>query len=70
MRKYLYALIVLTQLDGSQVWIESTSIQAIRPSHEQGQCQTGGGSAIRLTSIGLCVKETPSEVRQKIKDAE
>jgi hypothetical protein len=60
------ALVMLTQLDGNPVWVESTSIQAIRPA--DGQCHGAHGAALRLGSIGLCVKETPEEIRKKLNE--
>jgi len=67
MRKVVLTLILLTQLDGTPIWVESKAIQAIRPSRDSGQCRHGGGAAIRLSSIGLCVKEKPDEIRAIIK---
>jgi uncharacterized protein YlzI (FlbEa/FlbD family) len=67
MRDVVFSLILLTQLDGTPIWVEATAIQAIRPSHDTGQCHRGYGSAIRLSSIALCVKETPDEVREKMR---
>ena len=68
MRKVMAVLILLTQLDGNPVWVESKAIQAIRPSLDSGQCRYGGGSAIRLTGMGLCVKEKPDEIREKMQN--
>ena len=67
MRKVVAMLILLTQLDGNPVWVESKAIQAIRPSRDSGQCRYGGGSALRLSAIGLCVKEKPDEIRELMK---
>jgi uncharacterized protein YlzI (FlbEa/FlbD family) len=64
----LYVLIMLTQLDGSPIWVESAAIQAIRPT-QHSHCHVPHGAAIRLTGIGLCVRETPEQVREKIKGA-
>jgi hypothetical protein len=66
MWRVMLVLILLTQLDGNPVWVESKAIQAIRPSRDSGQCRFGGGSAIRLSSMGLCVREKPDEIREKI----
>ena len=68
MRKVMAVLILLTQLDGNPVWVESKAIQAIRPSRDSGQCRHGGGSALRLSSMGLCVKEKPDEIREKMQN--
>jgi uncharacterized protein YlzI (FlbEa/FlbD family) len=62
----MLVLVMLTQLNGAPVWIESTAIQAIRPA-QHSHCQVPHGAAIRLGGIGLCVKETPEEVREKLK---
>ena len=61
------ALIMLTALDGTPVWVESTAVQVIRPS--TAHCKSGHGAAIRVTSMALCVRETPEEIRGKLKDA-
>jgi hypothetical protein len=68
MRRVMAMLILLTQLDGNPVWVESKAIQAIRPSRDSGQCRHGGGSALRLSSMGLCVKEKPDEIREKMQN--
>lgn len=58
------ALILLTQLDGSPVWVESTQVQIIKlRAHE---CGPTAKSVIRVLSTTLCVKEPPDEVREKI----
>jgi hypothetical protein len=67
----LLALVMLTQLDGSPIWIESNAVQIIKPSHfehHKRQCGPQAGAAIRLGTVGLCVKETPDEIRRKIKN--
>jgi len=64
----LLSLIMLTQLDGHPVWVESTAVQAVRPAIHS-HCQASHGAAIRLSGIGLCVKETPDQVREKIRSA-
>jgi len=64
----ILTLIVLTQLDGSPIWVESAAVQAIRPAI-RSHCQVPHGSAIRLSGIGLCVRETPDEVREKVRSA-
>jgi len=61
------ALVMLTALDGTPVWVESTAVQVIRPS--TAHCKSGHGAAIRVTSMALCVRETPEEIRVKLKDA-
>jgi len=58
---------MLTALDGTPVWVESTAVQVIRPS--TAHCKSGHGAAIRVTSMALCVRETPEEIRVKLKDA-
>ena len=67
MRNLILSLILLTQLDGSPVWVETTSIQAIRPARANGQCGNKHGAALRLGAIALCVRETPDEIREKLK---
>jgi hypothetical protein len=64
----LFALMLLTALDGKPVWVESTAVVIIRT--QSNECQKGHGSVIRVGSMGLCVRETPDEIRAKIKDAD
>jgi len=61
------ALIMLTALDGSPVWVESTAVQVIRPS--TAHCKSGHGAAIRVTSMALCVRETPEQIQEKLRKA-
>jgi uncharacterized protein YlzI (FlbEa/FlbD family) len=63
----ILTLIMLTQLDGSPIWVESTAVQAIRPAMHS-HCHNPHGAAIRLSGIGLCVKETPERVREKLRE--
>ena len=63
----ILTLIMLTQLDGSPIWVESAAVQAIRPAI-RSHCQVPHGAAIRLSGIGLCVRETPDQVREKLRD--
>jgi hypothetical protein len=58
----ILVFILLTQLDGTMISVDSAAIQAIRPSREGGQCHHGGGAAIRLSGSGLCVKETREQI--------
>lgn len=73
MRHTLVALIMLTQLDGSPIWVESTAVQIVKPSHTghnpHRQCSSAAGAAVRVGSLGLCVKETADQVREKIDKA-
>ena len=74
MRNILYAMIILTSLDGHPVWVESTQVIIIRPARDpkaaNAACAEGTGAAIQVGSKGMCVKETPEEIRQKIRDAD
>jgi hypothetical protein len=63
-----YLLILLTSIDGKPVWVESTAVVIIRT--QSNECQKGHGSVIRVGSMGLCVRETPDEIRAKIKEAD
>ena len=60
----LYALIVLTQLSGQPVLVESTQIIIIRS--QSSECGPGTGAVIRVGASALCVKETPEQIREKI----
>jgi hypothetical protein len=58
------ALIMLTQPGGNVVWVEVGHLAIIKTG-----CQGGHGSVISVGGRELCVKETPAEIRQKIKEA-
>lgn len=60
----LFSLIVLTQLNGQPVLVESTQIVIIRS--QSSECGVGTGAVIRVGSSALCVKETPEQIRDKI----
>ena len=66
----LLALIMLTQLDGNPIWVESSAIIIVKQSHtgyhQQRQCSHAAGAAIRVGTMGLCVKEVPDQIRRKI----
>ena len=67
----LWALILLTQLDGQPIWVESTQIVVIRAARpESRQCEEHVGAAIRIGTVGICVRETPEQIRQKIREAD
>jgi hypothetical protein len=68
MRSTALVLIVLTQLDGSPILIESDSITIIKPAHSgiSEHCRHGHGSAITIGGRGLCLKETPDQICAKI----
>jgi uncharacterized protein YlzI (FlbEa/FlbD family) len=68
MRNGLYALILLTSLDGSAIWVESTQVQVIRI--RSSECGVGAGAVIRIGQTTLCVKENAEEIREKIRDAQ
>jgi len=63
----ILVVIMLTLLDGHPIWIESQHIQSVRVP--DGHCAHGSGAIIRFDAGGgiLCVKETPVEIRDKIK---
>jgi hypothetical protein len=64
----LFGLIILSALDGSPVWVESTQVIIIR-THSK-ECGPGTGAVIRVGTIALCVKESEGVIRQKIREAE
>jgi hypothetical protein len=65
MRNLLFSMILLTSLDGKPIWVESTAVVIIRTqSHD---CAQGHGSTILVGSRGLCVKETPDQIRELIR---
>ena len=59
---------MLTQLDGSPIWVESTAILILKPSETgpKRQCSEPAASAISVAGRGLCVKDTPQQIREKI----
>jgi hypothetical protein len=67
-RQFLFALIMLTSLDSSPIWVESTQVQVIRI--RSSECGVGAGAVIRIGSTTLCVKESAEEIREKIRDAQ
>ena len=62
--RLLPALILLTALDGSPIWVESAHVQIIRPATEQ--CKHQRGSGVQIGAVRLCVRETPEEIQEKI----
>lgn len=65
-RKWLvfFSLIMLTQLDGTPIWVESSVVQVIRPATQQ--CRQMKGSGIQVGAVALCVRETPEEIKAKV----
>ena len=59
----ILALIMLTLLDGKPVYVESSAIYIIRGDHTL--CTTAS-TAISVGGKGLCVKETPEQIKGKI----
>ena len=60
-------MVMLTQLDGTPVWVESTRVEIIRlRSHE---CGPGTGAVIRMSNTSLCVKESPDQIRERLKES-
>lgn len=66
----LASLIMLTQLDGAPIWVESSAVVIVKPS-EAGQqtCGKLAKATISVAGRGLCVRESPDEIRAKIKEA-
>ena len=60
----LLALILLTQLDGSPVWVESSVVQIVKT--RGAECGPGVGTVIVTGARALCVKEKENVVRDKI----
>ena len=63
----LLALIMLTQLDGSPIWVESTQVQIIKL--HGNECGPTAKSIIKVQATTLCIKELPEVVRKKIEEA-
>jgi hypothetical protein len=68
----LLALIMLTSLDGSPVWVEANQVQIIRPAAKGAnhQCREGVGAGIRIGSYAMCVRETPQQIMEKLNDTQ
>jgi uncharacterized protein YlzI (FlbEa/FlbD family) len=62
---FLLGLIMLTQLDGNIVWIETAHLSIIKT-----HCQNKPGSVIAVGGRELCVKETADQIREMIKNAD
>jgi uncharacterized protein YlzI (FlbEa/FlbD family) len=62
-----FALIMLTQLDGSPVWVESTQVQVIKI--RANECGPTAKAVIRVLQTTLCVKESADQVREKIESS-
>ena len=64
----LLALIMLTQLDGSPVFVEHSVIYIVNPDFavQSAQCPIHTGAAITVGTRGLCVKESVEQICDKI----
>lgn len=65
----LLALIMLTQLDGNPIWVESSAVLIVKPTPHATKnvtCQPPAGAAVRIDGVGLCVRETPEQIRGKL----
>ena len=64
----LLALIMLTQLDGSPIYIEHSAIYVVNPSEagKHRQCPPDAGTVIVVGTRGLCLRESVDEVCDKI----
>ncbi len=65
-RNVVVALVMLTSLDGSPVWIESSAVTMIRPAITQ--CHVSHGAALRVGATAICVRETPAQIRDKLNE--
>jgi len=63
----LLAFIILTSLDGSPIYVESSQVQIIRQATKQ--CHNARGSGVQIGSVALCVRETPDQIRERVKGA-
>jgi uncharacterized protein YlzI (FlbEa/FlbD family) len=59
------ALILLTQLDGNPIWIETSHLSIIKT-----HCHNKPGSVIAVGGRELCVRETADQIREAIKNAD
>jgi uncharacterized protein YlzI (FlbEa/FlbD family) len=58
-------LIMLTQLDGNIIWIETAHLSIIKTN-----CHGKPGTVISVGGRELCVRETVDQVREKVKNAD
>ena len=67
----MLVLILLTQLDGSPVYVEHSAIYIVNPdfAEQSGQCPKHTGAAITVGNRGLCVKEDVPQICDKIERA-
>jgi len=67
MRNALLALIILHQLDGAAIRVDSGSLIILKGASPQDTlCKHGHGSSISVAGRGLCVKETVEQICEKI----
>lgn len=64
----LLGLIMLTQLNGEPVWVETTQLIIIR--RHGTECGPGVGAVIVVGTRVLCVKETPDKIRERVKSVD
>ncbi len=67
LRALFFSLILLTQLDGKPIWVESTAVIIVKG--QSTDCQHGHGSTISVAGRGLCVRETIDQIREKVEKA-
>lgn len=64
LRNVLAALIMLTQLSGQPLWVESSQVFVLRESLD---CAHKQATTIMVSGKPFCVKETIDQVREKVK---
>ena len=60
----LWALIVVTQLDGTQIRVQHDQVQILKG--RGSECGPGVGAVILVGSRALCVKEKPDVICDKV----
>lgn len=68
MKNLMLSMVLLTALDGSPVWVESTAVQVIRGTHTE--CKHGNGALVRMSSASICVRETPEKIKEIVRNAD
>jgi hypothetical protein len=66
LREAALVFILLTQLDGSPIWVESNAITIMRQSTRE--CHSAHGAAIAVAGRALCVKETPEQIQTRVRE--
>jgi uncharacterized protein YlzI (FlbEa/FlbD family) len=62
----LFALVMLTQLDGNIIWVEAAHVSIIKT----GCRDYKPGAVVSVGGRELCVRESVDQIREKLKRSE